>query len=575
MASVNTNAAAITALRTLQQTNTALDKTQNKISTGYKIGEAKDNAAYWSISTTLKSDNKALSTVKDALGLGASTVDTAYQGLNKAKDVLDEIKSKLTAATQDGVDKTKIQTEIGELQKQLVSIASSSVFSGENWLSVDSSANGYNAAKGVVSSFTRLNNGTVNIGTINIDTSNIALFDSNTQKQGILDGGKSGNADAGTIVSATSSAKVNAAAEAAVKTTAADFSNTTLLDGKTVSFDLTVDNRPTQRIEVAATTANRASATTWAAAVQSAVNAKFGSGVLSVVATKADGTVDGTATNNVRLTFTSATSGATSRIVTANYATTDTTNTSEFGGLSTAINDVGADATYKAANAVMTSAFSTAVTLDADDTIAFSMTVDGGSSKVVTISKALVDSTLGAGDGKINNATQMKSVLTAALSQAGITGVSVGVGDGAVLDQDGNAIASNKLYFANSSSTATSKVTIGDLSVSKGTNITTLDITGKTATQISQYIQSVNTALNRVTTAAATLGSVASRIDMQKSFVDTLMDTIDKGVGNLVDADMSEESTKLQALQVKQQLGVQALSIANQASQNILSLFRS
>jgi len=62
---------------------------------------------------------------------------------------------------------------------------------------------------------------------------------------------------------------------------------------------------------------------------------------------------------------------------------------------------------------------------------------------------------------------------------------------------------------------------------------------------------------------------------MQKTFVNTLMDTIDKGVGNLVDADMSEESTKLQALQVKQQLGVQALSIANQSAQNIISLFRS
>ncbi|WP_444542175.1 flagellin N-terminal helical domain-containing protein, partial [Aureimonas endophytica] len=123
MTSVNTNAAAITALRTLQNTNAQLDKTQQRISTGYKIGEAKDNAAYWAISTSLKSDNKSLSTVKDALNLGSSTVDTAYQGLNKAKDVLDEIKSKLTAATQDGVDRDTIQNEISQLQAQLKSIA--------------------------------------------------------------------------------------------------------------------------------------------------------------------------------------------------------------------------------------------------------------------------------------------------------------------------------------------------------------------------------------------------------------------------------------------------------------------
>jgi flagellin len=117
MTSVNTNASATTALRTLQQTNKALETTQNRISTGLKIGEAKDNAAYWSISTTLKSDNKSLSTVKDALGLGAATVDVDYRSLNETKDVLDEIKSKLVTATQVGVDKTMIRAEITEFQK--------------------------------------------------------------------------------------------------------------------------------------------------------------------------------------------------------------------------------------------------------------------------------------------------------------------------------------------------------------------------------------------------------------------------------------------------------------------------
>ncbi|WP_277996339.1 flagellin, partial [Ensifer sp. Root1252] len=60
----------------------------------------------------------------------------------------------------------------------------------------------------------------------------------------------------------------------------------------------------------------------------------------------------------------------------------------------------------------------------------------------------------------------------------------------------------------------------------------------------------------------------------QKDFVDNLMDSIESGVGKLVDADMNEESTRLKALQTQQQLGIQALSIANSSSQNILSLFR-
>ena len=64
------------------------------------------------------------------------------------------------------------------------------------------------------------------------------------------------------------------------------------------------------------------------------------------------------------------------------------------------------------------------------------------------------------------------------------------------------------------------------------------------------------------------------RVNMQREFVVTLMDAITRGVGALVDADMNEESTRLQALQVQQQLGVQSLSIANQNNQTILALFK-
>lgn len=72
----------------------------------------------------------------------------------------------------------------------------------------------------------------------------------------------------------------------------------------------------------------------------------------------------------------------------------------------------------------------------------------------------------------------------------------------------------------------------------------------------------------------STLGSASRQIDGQMSFVGKLSDAIEGGIGNLVDADLAKESAKLQALQVKQQLGVQALSIANQAPQSIMSLFR-
>jgi len=186
MTSLLTNASAMTALQTLTATNKQLEITQGRIATGLRVGSAADNAAYWSIATTMRSDNKALSTVEDALGLGAAKVDTAYTGMNSAIDVVDEIKAKLVAAREPGVDRSKIQSEIAALQKQLISNAAAASFSGENWLSVDSSATGYSATKSIVASFTRAADGTVSVGTIDISVTSAKLFDANDQS-GILD----------------------------------------------------------------------------------------------------------------------------------------------------------------------------------------------------------------------------------------------------------------------------------------------------------------------------------------------------------------------------------------------------
>nr|WP_308400528.1 flagellin [Agrobacterium tumefaciens] len=87
-------------------------------------------------------------------------------------------------------------------------------------------------------------------------------------------------------------------------------------------------------------------------------------------------------------------------------------------------------------------------------------------------------------------------------------------------------------------------------------------------------IQFVNTQLESVISASADLGSIKMRLDLQEDFVSKLTDSIDKGIGRLVDADMNEESTRLKALQTQQQLAIQSLSIANTSSENILSLFR-
>ncbi|MBK9080770.1 MAG: flagellin [Rhizobiales bacterium] len=186
MLSLLTNSSALTALQNLSQTNRNLETTQGRISTGLRVGSASDNAAYWSIATTMKSDNGALSTVKDALALGTATIDVATAGLNASKDLVDQIKNKLVAAAQPGIDRAKVQDEIGALQSQLKSVADSAVFSGQNWLSVDSGAADYNATRSVVGSYTRDGAGAVTINTIDVDISSKVLYDSNGNL-GIID----------------------------------------------------------------------------------------------------------------------------------------------------------------------------------------------------------------------------------------------------------------------------------------------------------------------------------------------------------------------------------------------------
>ncbi|RUM25921.1 flagellin [Rhizobium vallis] len=159
MTSILTNVAAMAALQTLRGINNNLEDTQNRVSSGYRVEKASDNAAYWSIATTMRSDNKALSAVSDALGLGAAKVDTAYSAMDSAINVISEIKAKIVAATEKGVDKTKIQEEIGQLQQQLLSIAQSASFSGENWVA------GPDGTKSVVSTFVRDGNGNVSVKT--------------------------------------------------------------------------------------------------------------------------------------------------------------------------------------------------------------------------------------------------------------------------------------------------------------------------------------------------------------------------------------------------------------------------
>jgi flagellin len=130
--------------------------------------------------------------------------------------------------------------------------------------------------------------------------------------------------------------------------------------------------------------------------------------------------------------------------------------------------------------------------------------------------------------------------------------------------------------MALASADGTRHVTTLAQNMSLSGSIVTIKTTASISTQTkaSSLISTIQTSLTNVDSALAKLSAGAAKFSIQATFSQKLSDTLTTGIGNLVDANMAQESAQLQSLQVKQQLGIQALSIANQSPQSILSLFQ-
>ncbi|OXE36482.1 MAG: flagellin [Phenylobacterium zucineum] len=141
---------------------------------------------------------------------------------------------------------------------------------------------------------------------------------------------------------------------------------------------------------------------------------------------------------------------------------------------------------------------------------------------------------------------------------------------------NGVNILSGTTIAALANETGTSKLTVAGQTMSLGGNIVVLAFNESfnTAATASTTLTAINTSINNVSTSLAKLGTSSRILGQHKDFISKLQDAMDAGIGNLVDADLAKESAKLQALQTKQQLGIQALSIANQTPQSLLSLFK-
>jgi len=412
MTSILTNTSAMVALQTMKGISANLNKTQSDISTGKSVASAKDNAAVWAISKVMDSDVEGFKGISDSLSVGSATLTVARQASETVTKLLTDMKGKIVAAQAENVDRTKIQTDITALTKQIESVVGAAQFNGLNL--VDGSQTSVN----VLSSLDRSSSG-VRSSSIEVTAQNLSTSAGDTLTAG-----------GGTLTGATN-----------------------------------VGPAP---------------------GIPSVV---FGSPV----------TLDGFA-------FQPGGTGALGRT------------------------DSGADPT-------------TLTALIAGDRISLKIGAVEGS---YIVQKGDTEDALVAG---------LKSSLTSnGLSDTDFT----------------LTLSTGQLEVANN----TNQAVAISASATRGTGglagLSTIDVVNQPASAL----QAIEGMLKTSIDAAAAFGSVQKRIDIQSEFVGQLTDALKTGIGVMVDTNMEEASARLQALQVQQQLATQALSIANQQPQGLLSLFR-
>ncbi len=200
------------------------------------------------------------------------------------------------------------------------------------------------------------------------------------------------------------------------------------------------------------------------------------------------------------------------------------------------------------------------------------ITFDEGDSISISIGNKTASYTVTADDAASTTAADIIAVgLKGAIEALGITGLTVDYDSG----------TAGTLALSTGDGTAPNPAAVGDLTVSAqfknagSGGLATLDtVDVSTGAGALTALGNIEELLQTSIDAAASFGSVQKRIEIQQGFVGSLTDSLKAGIGSMVDADMEEASARLQALQVQQQLATQSLSIANQAPQNILSLFR-
>lgn len=564
------------ALQVLRATNTKLATAEDRTSTGLRISEASQDAAYWSIAQGMRATGKVLSVVRDALGLAAAAADVTYTGLQETAEILSQVRSRLLMAATEGVDLRAIQEEIGELAAQTVAIAESGMFGGMNWLNTDVEDiyEGDLADRSVplLSSYTRAASGP-SVSHILFDLQASSLFNANgggilqpdSRSPETIGGVRFPSSQTDTGYSTSNWRNGSAARRDITFSGPLDFTS-----GGSISFELTVDkDNPSHAIDPPYHPGKRPAdpIVIDLAAVLAARPSSAG---------RIEDYVDFIAVLNHVL----AGSGASaSRIwdphdneyVVNAIAITSNGSTGLDGSyleISNLVSDVGTGglAEFEAPGTrgnSMDLSFSPFKIYDEVE-IAFDFRINGDIKSYV-LDRETVDALLGREDGMIETADDMVTLLEATIGQPGLVIETTSPTQIAIhTDRDDRLVGPRSMIGFTSISVniePLARYGILDIDVLANPHL------------VEAYLASVDGMLSRALDGAATVGSLKKRIDVQAAYNSLSSDAIDRGIGQLVDADMGKVAARLSALQAQQQLTIQTLHLANSSPQSVLQLF--
>ncbi|MBC9179855.1 flagellin N-terminal helical domain-containing protein [Pseudoroseomonas ludipueritiae] len=578
VSSILTNNGAMTALQSLKATQKNLLNTQNRISTGLKVSTAKDNAATWAVATAMRSDIANTKQVSENLSVSSSIIGTAETAAEQIADAVKQIRTKVTSAQNPAVDKAQVQADIDGYIETIKSIVSAASFKGVNLI------NGGGTQRVLTS-----------VNTVD-GVSTGAYADVAKQNLSVEDGSLLSGLKNLTVLSRADQtmAKLN---DGVQKVKLATGSALALKAGHHLELKY-IDETGTDRT----LTVKLAKDISKVEDLVSTLNADAG---FSAMFTADRNIVDGTATTDLLISAKNRDStvrlGSTATSTSTGVDLTDVLTAKKGDAAAAPTNALTASANVvSGATSVLEMDFADKAlqvgdefVIKADLTPATNTTDKGD----VTYKLKVVGDNYKTGDKILDGSSTADRVFVIAVAASDVTNGNVtgkdiaekfkdaltkGTGtDGWNIDSITSPVALDGGGFTTTAPTAAGdgfhvsvdSVT-GALRIASFSSSTALTSFNSSKTDYDVLLSKVDQAGANVANAAASFGTAATRIDLQKDFLDKLVDTLNTGLGALVDADMSEEAARLQALQVQEQLGTQALSIANQAPQSILRLFQ-